>query len=39
LFVDRIEGCFYNVVGFPLTKFFEGLRQMWGDEAVRRLLE
>jgi septum formation protein len=22
LFADRIEGCFYNVVGFPLTKFY-----------------
>lgn len=22
VFVKRIEGCFYNVVGFPLTKFY-----------------
>lgn len=22
LFVERVEGCFYNVVGFPLTKFY-----------------
>jgi septum formation protein len=22
LFVERINGCFYNVVGFPLTKFY-----------------
>jgi len=22
LFVDYIEGCFYNVVGFPLTRFY-----------------
>ncbi len=22
VFVERIEGCFYNVVGFPLTKFY-----------------
>jgi len=22
VFVDRIEGCFYNVVGFPLTNFY-----------------
>jgi septum formation protein len=22
LFADRIEGCFYNVVGFPLTRFY-----------------
>ena len=25
LFVDRIEGCYYNVVGFPITKFFTAL--------------
>lgn len=25
LFADRIEGCFYNVVGFPITKFFTTL--------------
>ncbi|NIA29372.1 MAG: septum formation inhibitor Maf [Actinobacteria bacterium] len=22
VFAERIEGCFYNVVGFPLTKFY-----------------
>lgn len=22
VFVDRIEGCFYNVVGFPLARFY-----------------
>ncbi len=27
IFVDRIEGCFYNVVGFPLAKFYETLEQ------------
>jgi septum formation protein len=27
LFVERIEGCFYNVVGFPLTKFYIALKQ------------
>lgn len=25
IFVDKIEGCFYNVVGFPLTKFYRTL--------------
>lgn len=25
VFVDRIEGCFYNVVGFPLSKFYTTL--------------
>ena len=29
VFVERIEGCFYNVVGFPLAKFFKTLRQFY----------
>ncbi|MEE9187071.1 MAG: Maf family protein, partial [Bacteroidota bacterium] len=27
VFVERVEGCFYNVVGFPLTKFFVTLKR------------
>ncbi|MCR4439372.1 MAG: Maf family protein [bacterium] len=27
IFVDRIEGCFYNVVGFPLAKFYQAYRE------------
>ena len=27
VFVKRIEGCFYNVVGFPLTKFYRTLQE------------
>jgi septum formation protein len=27
LFVEKVEGCFYNVVGFPLTKFYVTLRK------------
>jgi septum formation protein len=38
LFVDRIDGCFYNVVGFPLTKFFEGLKTLAGSAAVQAML-
>ena len=26
VFVERIDGCFYNVVGFPLTRFYLMLR-------------
>ena len=22
IFIDKIDGCFYNVVGFPLSKFY-----------------
>ncbi len=28
VFVDRIEGCFYNVVGLPLPDFNENLNQL-----------
>jgi septum formation protein len=27
LFVEKINGCFYNVVGFPLTKFYITLKK------------
>lgn len=27
VFVEKIEGCFYNVVGFPLTKFYLAMEQ------------
>ncbi|MBI4810879.1 MAG: Maf family protein, partial [Ignavibacteriales bacterium] len=25
VFIEKINGCFYNVVGFPLTKFYLAL--------------
>lgn len=27
VFVERINGCFYNVVGFPLVRFYRALRR------------
>jgi septum formation protein len=27
VFVKRVEGCFYNVVGFPLTSFYQTLEE------------
>jgi septum formation protein len=27
VFVSRVEGCFYNVVGFPLSKFYSALKE------------
>jgi len=27
IFVESIQGCFYNVVGFPLTKFYLSLKR------------
>lgn len=38
LFVERIDGCFYNVVGFPLTKFYEALKQIWDTETLQAIL-
>lgn len=36
-FVERIDGCFYNVVGFPLTKFYEALKRILDLDTLRRL--
>ena len=27
LFVNKVDGCFYNVMGFPVTKFYSTMRQ------------
>ncbi|MFO7889624.1 MAG: Maf family protein [bacterium] len=37
-FVERIEGCFFNVVGFPITKFYQGLRQLVDHELIKKHL-
>jgi septum formation protein len=37
-FVERIEGCFFNVVGFPITKFFQGLKQYVDHESIKKHL-
>jgi septum formation protein len=37
-FVERIDGCFYNVVGFPLTKFYEALKTLWTSDMLHSIL-
>lgn len=32
VFAERINGCFYNVVGFPLTRFYLTLRAFYGPQ-------
>jgi septum formation protein len=32
-FVERINGCFYNVVGFPLARFYLTLRSFYGSRG------
>jgi septum formation protein len=34
VFVERIDGCFYNVVGFPLAKFYVTM-QAFSRELTR----
>ena len=33
IFVERLEGCFYNVMGFPLPKFFQCARSWLSDKT------
>jgi septum formation protein len=32
VFVTRIEGCFYNVVGLPLSRFYTALRRFQQEQ-------
>jgi len=32
VFVERINGCFYNVVGFPLTRFYLRMKEFLSDD-------
>ena len=33
--VDRIEGCYYNIVGLPLTRLVETMDGVWRDLKER----
>jgi septum formation protein len=34
VFVERVNGCFYNVVGFPLARFYSTLQRFASDLGV-----
>ena len=34
-FVKRIDGCYFNVVGFPLALFHQLLRKIWSPEQIK----
>jgi nucleoside triphosphate pyrophosphatase len=35
VFVERVNGCFYNVVGFPLERFFKRLGEFLIDQGFK----
>ncbi len=37
-FVEKIEGCFFNVVGFPITRFYQGLKQLVDHDLIKQYL-
>jgi septum formation protein len=36
VFVEKINGCFYNVVGFPLARFYTALRRFTNELESQR---
>ena len=36
VFVTRIEGCFYNVVGLPLSRLHAALREFQTDRSIKK---
>ena len=34
VFIDRVEGCFYNVVGLPIVRLYRMLRELDGEETA-----
>ena len=38
VFIDRIDGCYYNVMGFPVTRFYERLSELVGRAGMQGLM-
>ena len=38
VFIDKIEGCFYNVVGFPAAKFYKMLKKLYPEEIIKMMI-
>jgi len=36
LFIEKINGCYYNVMGFPLTKFYQMVQRLLSSESYKR---
>ena len=32
-FIDRVEGCYFNVVGLPVALVYRHLRELWAEES------
>lgn len=39
VFVEKIDGCYYNVVGFPVTRFYQKLSDLAGVDGMKELLD
>jgi septum formation protein len=37
VFIERVNGCFYNVVGFPLARFYSTLQKFAADLETQEL--
>ena len=35
IFVKKIEGCFYNVVGFPISKFYFNFKKLELNKFIK----
>jgi len=38
IFIEKIEGCFYNVVGFPAAKFYSMMKRLYPAEIIKEMI-